>query len=57
LALRAHSNPKITATRLSVPSRQIFAATYGDPPDPPATVALLTALREAAIDLGSSDSR
>ena len=52
LALRAHTNPKLTATQLATPSRQIFAATYGDPPDPPATTALLTALGEAASDLG-----
>jgi hypothetical protein len=24
----------ITATRLAVPPRRIYAATYGDPPDP-----------------------
>ena len=39
LALRAHRHPAITATRLAVPPRQIYAATYGDPPDPPATAA------------------
>jgi DNA-binding transcriptional LysR family regulator len=48
LALRAHRHPAITATRLPVPPRQIYAATYGDPPDPPATAALVTALTEAA---------
>ena len=47
LALRAHRHPSITATRLEVPPRQIYAATYGDPPDPPATAALLNALGEA----------
>jgi DNA-binding transcriptional LysR family regulator len=47
-ALRAHRHPAITATRLAVPPRQIFAATYGDPPDPPATAALVAALTEAA---------
>ncbi len=51
LALRAHSNPRVTATELSTPKRQIFAATYGDPPNPPATTALLTALGEAASEL------
>jgi DNA-binding transcriptional LysR family regulator len=45
LALRAHRHPAITATRLPVPSRRIYAATYGDPPDPPATTALIEALR------------
>ncbi len=47
LALHAHRHPSITATRLEVPPRQIYAATYGDPPDPPATAALLNALGEA----------
>jgi hypothetical protein len=28
--------------------RHVFAATYGEPPDPPATAALLSALTEAA---------
>ena len=48
LALRAHHNPAITATELPTPPRQIHAATYGDPPDPPATAALLAALTQAA---------
>ncbi|HWM73675.1 MAG TPA: LysR family transcriptional regulator [Nocardioides sp.] len=54
LALRAHRHPEITATRLDVPPRQIYAATYGDPPDPPATAALVASLTEAAgrISLG-----
>ena len=29
------------------PDRQIYAATYGDPPDPPAVAAVLDALSEA----------
>jgi DNA-binding transcriptional LysR family regulator len=53
LALRAHRHPAITATRLPVPPRRIFAATYGEPPDPPATAALLAALTHAA---GTIDS-
>ncbi len=48
LALRAHRHPAITATRLPVPPRQIYAATYGDPPDPPATAALIAAMTQAA---------
>jgi DNA-binding transcriptional LysR family regulator len=48
LALHAHRHPAITATRLPVPPRRIFAATYGEPPDPPATSALVAALIEAA---------
>jgi DNA-binding transcriptional LysR family regulator len=57
LALQAHSNPKVIATRLATPRRQIFAATYGDPPDPPATAALLSALGEAASELGTVNTR
>jgi DNA-binding transcriptional LysR family regulator len=48
LALRAHRHPAITATQLAVPPRQIYAATYGDPPDPPATAALVAALTQTA---------
>jgi DNA-binding transcriptional LysR family regulator len=48
LALRAHQHPAITATRLPTPPRRIYAATYGEPPDPPATAALLDALTHAA---------
>ena len=56
LALRAHSDPRVTATQLPTPPRQIFAATYGDPPDPPATAALIVALEQAATDLGTGRS-
>jgi DNA-binding transcriptional LysR family regulator len=48
LALRAHRHPAITAIRLPVAPREIYAATYGDPPDPPATAALVDALARAA---------
>ncbi len=48
LALRSHRDPAITATRLPVPPRKIYAATYGDPPDPPATAALIGALTQTA---------
>ena len=44
LALRAHRAPGVHATRLSGGARQIYAATYGDPPDPPATTALIEIL-------------
>ncbi|MGH3645702.1 MAG: LysR substrate-binding domain-containing protein [Micromonosporaceae bacterium] len=47
LALRAHRTPDIHATELPRHPRQIYAVTYGDPPDPPATTALLTAIQEA----------
>jgi DNA-binding transcriptional LysR family regulator len=55
LALRAHSIDGVVATELAGSVRHIYAATYGEPPDPPATTALLAALTEAAsttIDAG-----
>jgi DNA-binding transcriptional LysR family regulator len=48
LALRAHRVEGIVATELPRSPRRIYAATFGEPPDPPATAALLTALSEAA---------
>jgi DNA-binding transcriptional LysR family regulator len=48
LALRAHRAEGIVATELPGSRQHIYAATYGEPPDPPATTALLAALAEAA---------
>jgi DNA-binding transcriptional LysR family regulator len=48
LALRAHRVDGVVATELPDSRRHIYAATYGEPPDPPATAALLEALSEAA---------
>jgi DNA-binding transcriptional LysR family regulator len=48
LALRAHRVPGIHTTALPGSSRQIYAATYGDPPDPPATAALIEILAALA---------
>jgi DNA-binding transcriptional LysR family regulator len=48
LALRAHREEGLVANELPGSHRHIYAATYGEPPDPPATAALLTALAEAA---------
>jgi DNA-binding transcriptional LysR family regulator len=48
LALQAHRRPDIHATELTGFHRQIYAATYGDPPDPPAVAAVLAALTQAA---------
>ena len=48
LALRAHRAPGIHTTRLTDSVRQIYAATYGDPPDPPATTALIEILASVA---------
>jgi DNA-binding transcriptional LysR family regulator len=47
LALRSHEAPGITATEIPGSTRRVYAATYGAPPDPPATAALLAALHEA----------
>jgi DNA-binding transcriptional LysR family regulator len=48
LALRAHRATGIVARELSGSRRHVYAATYGEPPDPPATAALVSALVEAA---------
>lgn len=48
LALAAHRRPGVHATELTGFRRQIHAATYGDPPDPPAVAAVVAALTEAA---------
>jgi DNA-binding transcriptional LysR family regulator len=47
LALQAHHRPGVHATELAGSRRQIHAATYGDPPDPPAVAAVLAALEES----------
>ncbi|GFJ92253.1 hypothetical protein Prum_058950 [Phytohabitans rumicis] len=51
LALRAHRAPGVHATQLTESPRQIYAATYGDPPDPPATTALIELLESTAMAL------
>jgi hypothetical protein len=48
LALRAHRSDGVVATELPGSQRHVYAATYGDPPDPPATAALPAALAQAA---------
>ena len=48
LALQAHHAERIVATELPGSPRHVYAATYGDPPDPPPVAALLAALTEAA---------
>ncbi len=54
LALRAHHIEGVVATELPGSKRHIYAATYGEPPDPPATAALVAALAEAATSVTSS---
>jgi DNA-binding transcriptional LysR family regulator len=47
LALRTHRAPGIQATALRDFRRRVYLTTYGDPPDPPATTAFITALHHA----------
>ena len=47
LALRAHRRNDVHTAEIAGAHREIYAATYGDPPDPPAVAAVLTALTEA----------
>ncbi len=48
LALEAHRAEGIHTTELADNARQIYAVTYGDPPDPPATTALIEILKAIA---------
>lgn len=52
LALQAHRHPGVHTTELAGFTRRLYAATYGDPPDPPATSALIQAIRDAADGSG-----
>jgi DNA-binding transcriptional LysR family regulator len=51
LALHAHRVPGIHTTKLTDIVRHIYAATYGEPPDPPATTALVEILTSTARSL------
>jgi molybdate transport repressor ModE-like protein len=53
LPLLAARNPRVHTTLLPDSTRYVLAATYGEPPEPPATTALLEALTEAAAALGA----
>jgi DNA-binding transcriptional LysR family regulator len=48
LALRAHRLPDVHTTEIPDFPRQIYTVTYGDPPDPPATTALIQAIQDSA---------
>jgi DNA-binding transcriptional LysR family regulator len=48
LALEAHRAPGIHTTEIAGNARQIFAVTYGEPPDPPATATLIKILQTIA---------
>jgi DNA-binding transcriptional LysR family regulator len=52
LSLRTHRAPGIEATPLADFRRRVYLATYGDPPDPPATAAFVTALHHAVRQTG-----
>ncbi|WP_214323798.1 LysR family transcriptional regulator [Nonomuraea sediminis] len=45
LALRSHHAEGVVASELTAFRRRIYLATFGEPPDPPATTAFITALR------------
>jgi DNA-binding transcriptional LysR family regulator len=57
LALRAHRIEGIVASEIPGSHQHIYAATYGEPPDPPATTALLAALAEAATSVVTSSGQ
>ena len=57
LALRAHHVNGIVASELPGSHQHIYAATHGEPPDPPATTALLAALAEAATPAVTSSGQ
>jgi DNA-binding transcriptional LysR family regulator len=48
LALQAHRRSDIYTTELDGSPRQLYTATYGDPPDPPASAALIQAIHDSA---------
>jgi DNA-binding transcriptional LysR family regulator len=48
LALRAHHHPDVHAYEIPDAARHVYVATYGEPPDPPATAALVNVLVSVA---------
>ena len=48
LALRAHHHPDVNAHKIPDADRHVYVATYGEPPDPPATAALVDVLVSVA---------
>jgi DNA-binding transcriptional LysR family regulator len=55
LALQAHRAPGVHATLLPRETRQVFAVTYGEPPDPPATAAVVGILDGLAGALATNE--
>ncbi len=56
LTLEAARNPSVHAVELPEATRYVLAATYGEPPEPPATAALLESLREATTSAETPDA-
>ena len=48
LALRAHHHPDVNAYEIPGAARHVYVATYGEPPDPPPTAALVEVLLSLA---------
>jgi DNA-binding transcriptional LysR family regulator len=48
LALQAHRRPDIHTTEINSSPRQLYAVTYGEPPAPPASTALIQAIHDSA---------
>jgi DNA-binding transcriptional LysR family regulator len=57
LALRSHQAPGVVPTEIPSSTRRVYAATYGRPPDPPATAALIAVLCESQPSIGGSAQR
>lgn len=51
LALRSHRAPGVEATAIPTFRRRVMLATFGEPPDPPATTAFAAALTAVVRDL------
>jgi DNA-binding transcriptional LysR family regulator len=56
LALRTHHAPGIETSVVSDFRRRVYLATYGDPPNPPATTAFVSALRHAVEETRPGES-
>lgn len=54
LALRTHHTDGVIASELTAVRRRLYLATFGDPPDPPATTAFIDALRTTTSALQST---
>ena len=56
LALRSHRADGVEATEIPGFRRRVLLATFGDPPDPPATAALVAALDEVVPSVAARSS-